>query len=563
MTKSRVRERLTHEEGDDLDAIIVGSGIGGLTAGALLTKLGKRVLVVEKHYNFGGCATVFHRVGNAYEFDVGVHHIGDCGPNGVVPRILRWLGIDDLTWTEQDPSGHDRFVFPDLTVKFPKGMEEFRRNLIAAFPAEENGVDRFLTFVSRIGDVMSVRDAPWRLLTVLPQSFTLLRKQNATLGEFLRECTQDEKLRAVLAAQLGIYHLPPSRSSLLCHAGVVAHWLHGSYTPEGGGQILSDKLLDVIEQGGGSILLRTSVNKILVEKGRAIGVELSNKRQGTFRRFARSVVSNADYKRTLLTLIGREHLPAGDAERIEKLEMSTGLFVVYLGVKRDLSKEGMTNCNIRLFPDYDLESNYKVIEQGGFPERPHLYFSNASLRSPNDPKVAPPGVTNLQLMTAVPSGLESWGITRAELESGAYRANPTYLETKRMFAARVIAEAERLFPDLARDIVYQEMSTPISAERFIGAENGTSYGLAAIPSQFLMKRPGARTPIKNLFTCGASTRSGLGVFGAMNSAVDAVGALLNKPFFASRVLSNRVAFDTWDGQAEQPRRLSTGQAGAV
>jgi phytoene dehydrogenase-like protein len=554
---------LTHEEVDDLDVIIVGSGIGGLTAGALLTKLGRRVLVVEKHYNFGGCATVFHRVGNAYEFDVGVHHIGDCGPNGVVPRILRWLGIDDLTWTEQEPSGHDRFVFPDLTVKFPKGMGEFRRNLIEAFPAERAGIDRFLNFVAGVGDVISVRDSPWRLLMVLPQLLTLLRKQNATLGEFLSECTQDIRLQAVLAAQLGIYHLPPSRSSLVCHAAVVGHWLHGSYTPQGGGQILSDRLLDVIEEGGGRILLRTSVNKILLEKGRAVGVELSNKRQGKFKRFARNVVSNADYKRTLLSLVGREHLPAGEAERVEKLEMSTGMFVVYLGIKRDLSKEGMANCNIRLFPDYDLESNYKVIAQGGFPERPHLYFSNATLRSPHDPKVAPPGITNLQLMTAAPSSLESWGITRAELDSGGYRENPTYLETKGMFAARVIAEAERLFPNLARDIVYQETSTPISTERFIAAENGTSYGLAATPSQFLMRRPGARTSINNLFTCGASGRTGLGVFGSMNSALDAVGALLNQPFFVSRVLSNRVAFDTWDSQPNPPHLLPNGQVGTT
>jgi len=554
MDAVNTKNRLIDVENEPYDAIVIGAGIGGLTTGAILARLGQKVLVIEKHYNAGGCATVFNRLGSAYEFDVGVHHIGDCGPNGDVPRILRWIGIDNLMWTEQYPSGFDKAVFPDMTFDFPKGAENFKENLIKRFPQEKAGIERYIKMVKQTDAVMGVRENPMSLLWVLPRSWNVLRWVNSTLGAFLDKCTTNPQLRAVLAAQLGVYHQPPSRSSLACHVGMTAHFLKGSYYPEGGGQTLSNKLVDAIEKVGGKVLLRTSADKILIENGRAVGVELSNKRQGTIRKYAKNIISNADYKRTMLRLVGEEHLSKAEAEKIKSLEMSPALFVVYLGVQRDLAKDGMTNSNLRIFPDYDLETNYQLINKGQFPERPHLYVSNATLRSPHDPKVAPPGITNLQLMTPAPSSPETWGLTQEEVDSGAYQQNPIYQERKRMFAERVIAEAERVFPGLKADIVYQEASTPISAQRFISSENGTSYGLSIIPSQFLLQRPGPKSSIKGLYLCGASTRSGHGIFGSMNSALDAVAAIIGNPFFVAKVLSARTKYKTWD---EARRYLTT------
>jgi phytoene dehydrogenase-like protein len=106
------------------DVIVVGAGMGGLTAAALLTRQGKRVLVVDQHAVAGGNATIFKRSG--YEFDVGLHYIGGCHPDGPIPRILRAAGVDDVEFEELDPDGFDTLVFPDFEFRIPKGIDRYR-----------------------------------------------------------------------------------------------------------------------------------------------------------------------------------------------------------------------------------------------------------------------------------------------------------------------------------------------------------------------------------------------------------------------------------------------------
>src|SRR3990172_5153689 len=117
----------------DADAVVVGSGLGGLTAAAYLAALGKRVLDAERDSKVGGCGGVFTM--NSYEFDIGLHYIGDCGPDGMIPSVLGPLGID-LTFREMDPDGFDTVIFPDQTFRFPKGVDAFRERLLEAFPAQ-------------------------------------------------------------------------------------------------------------------------------------------------------------------------------------------------------------------------------------------------------------------------------------------------------------------------------------------------------------------------------------------------------------------------------------------
>lgn len=127
-------DRFRSLDRDHFDVVIVEAGTGGLTAGALWTRFGKSVLVLDRHYVAGGNATVFRRKG--YEFDVGIHYIGDCGPDGVVPRILRAAGVEGVTFREMDPDGFDTFLFPDFTFRVSKGFEKFCKRLVELFPRE-------------------------------------------------------------------------------------------------------------------------------------------------------------------------------------------------------------------------------------------------------------------------------------------------------------------------------------------------------------------------------------------------------------------------------------------
>jgi phytoene dehydrogenase-like protein len=519
-------DRVRKLENDRYDVIVVGTGIGGLTAAALLAKRGKSVLVLDMHYALGGCATVFRRRG--YEFDVGVHYIGDCGEDGLVPRILRGAGVEDLQFLEMDPDGFDTLVFPDFRFTIPRGLEAFRSRLLEAFPSEARGIDRYTKLLRQVWSLMSIPADPSSALRILPRSLLALRYLNATVAEFLDTCTRDVRLRAVLTGQLGVYHQPPSRASLAGHAGVSMHFLQGSFYPQGGGQALSDGLAAAIESHGGKILLRTTARSFLIEDGRVRGVEIENPHLG--RRVLRApvVISNADIKRTLLKLVGAENLPAAAVRKTRQYEMAPAMGVVYLGVARDLSAEGVRNSNFRIYPGYDHEPTYKAVGLGAFPENPPVFIGIASLKDPLNPDVAPPGITNMQLMSIVPSFPESWGTTAAEVESGEYRKNPRYLTVKERYEQTLLSAAETIFPGIGRQIAYREVSTPLTVSRYTGASMGTSYGLAMIPAQFLLRRPGPRTDIEGLYLCGASLRTGHGIFGAMSSGVEAAAQVVGR-----------------------------------
>jgi all-trans-retinol 13,14-reductase len=532
MMKTEAIDRYQEYKTEKYDAIVVGGGIGGLTTAALLSQRGLSVLVLEMHYELGGCATVFGRKGKGqgYEFDVGLHYIGDCAKGGLIPRILHSAGVNDIDFLEQDPGGFDTLYFPDFQFRIPRGVDNFRERLVEAFPAEVKGIDRYIKLLRQVWEIMGIHARPTTALRVLPKSLLALRYLNATVGEFLDTCTNDPRLRAILTGQLGVYHQPPSRASLMGHAGVSMHFLQGSFYPAGGGQVLSDRLAESIEGKGNKILLRTKVQRVLLEGGRAVGVEFSNNALGVRRAYAPIVISNADLKRTMLNLVGEQNLSSGVARKTREYEMSPGMGIVYLGVKRDFAKEGLANTNLRIYPSYDYESSYEDVQKGIFPDRPHVFVGNASLKDPHNPNVAPPGVSNIQLMSVTPSSFKSWNITEAEYENGTYRKNKGYLEAKERFAESVIKETERVLPGLSNDIVFKEVSTPITLMRYTDASNGTSYGMSLLPSQFLHRRPGAKTEIKGLYLCGANLRSGHGIFGAMTSGVEAAASVVGKGF---------------------------------
>lgn len=513
---------------DRVDVIIIGAGIGGLTAAAILAKHGRSVMVIEKHYALGGCATVFSRVGKGqgYDFDVGLHYIGDCGPGGLIPRILNGAGVDDIHFLEQAPDGFDTLYFPDFSFKIPRGAETFRASLLSAFPNEATGIHRYLALLYQVWALMGLHSEPLSAFRVLPKSLLALRYLNATVAEFVATCTRDPRLKAILTGQLGVYHQPPSRASLMGHAGVTMHFLHGSFYPAGGGQVLSDRLAEVIESHGNKILLRATVQRILTKNGRVVGVEFNSNALGLRTAYACNVISNADIKHTLLNLLGDGALDAGAAAKVRHYDMAPAMGVVYLGVKRDLAKEGMANTNLRIYPDYDFEETYREAAQGVFSTRPHVFVGNASLKDPHNPKVAPAGVMNMQLMSLAPSNFAAWKVTEADYADGSYRKNRGYQQVKEEFAARVISETERVIPGLSNDIVFKEIATPLTVMRYTGASNGTSYGISMIPSQFLHRRPGAKTAIKGLLLAGASLRTGHGIFGAMTSGVEAASILL-------------------------------------
>jgi all-trans-retinol 13,14-reductase len=517
-----------------VDVAIVGSGLGGLVAGAYLAQRGLRVACFDSHYTAGGCATQFSRGPRAgrYHFDVGLHYIGDCAEGGAIPRILGELAVP-VGFVPMDQGGFDTLIFPDFRFRIPASLEVYRERLAAMFPREARGIDRYVALVAsvmRAGQAMERRGRPplGQLPRLLLDGITLGPHRGATIADVLSGMVRDERLKAVILGQSGDYGLPPSEVSAMLHLGLAGHYFRGAYYPKGGGQVIADGLAARIEALGGGVHLRQGVERILVRDGRAQGVLLAPK-AGEPSRLVRAgvVLSNADMTRTLLELVGPEHLPASWVTRARGFKMAAALFMTFLGVKGDLGALGMASTNYWQFDGYDFESFYKGYGGRGPFEAKGCYITSASLKDPDSASLhAPPGVGNVEVMTVVPGELERWGVSAADVDGWGYRKSDAYRLQKETLEQDMINRLDRLFPGAASRVVFRESATPVSHSRYTRASGGTGYGLAATPDQFLANRPGSRGPLERLYLCGASTRAGHGIVGAMRSGEQAARRIL-------------------------------------
>ncbi|MEE2829050.1 MAG: NAD(P)/FAD-dependent oxidoreductase [Myxococcota bacterium] len=504
------------------DVILVGCGLGGLTTGAYLSRLGYKVACFDQHYVAGGCATAFARGGsnNRYHFDVGLHYIGDCGPQGPIPSILGELGRE-LEFIPMDQDGFDTLIFPDFTFRVPADRDLYRQRLLDLFPEEKRGIDRYVRFLTEIDGLVDRMVFPNKVHPLAFLWFTATRGRlgaswsSKTLSSFLDTCTDNMQLKAVLSGQNGDYGIAPERVAAGLHAGVANHYFHGAYYPRGGGQAISDLLAAEIEARGGSIHLRCGIDRILVEGGRAVGVRTEDGRHGVREIRADAVVSNADLIRTLTELVGHQHLPSRWSRQLERFEMAEALFITYLGVTADMKAKGMKATNYWQFDTYDFDAAYRTAKESSVIEPTAAYITSASLKEPDSTHHAPEGVTSLEIMTLVPGQPERWGAEPGRIEGWDYKKNDRYLSTKEALEENLIGRLEALFPGTAESIVFKESATPMTHTRFTRASAGTSYGLANTPSQFQKNRPGYRGPIDGLYLTGSSTRAGHGIYGVM------------------------------------------------
>ncbi|MCZ7577880.1 MAG: NAD(P)-binding protein [Dehalococcoidia bacterium] len=179
------------------DVVVVGSGLGGLTAAAYLAALGRRVAVLEQHYVAGGNAHVFRRM-KKFEFDVGVHYVGDCGPNGGVTQAFRGLGLDTkIEWVELDPDGFDTLIFPGLTFKVPASWDLYRERLVAAFPDDESAIHSCIDILQAVNQQQGKIKLPVDqadLPRLMQEAPAFLQWGMRTLGDLFEACGVGQRL---------------------------------------------------------------------------------------------------------------------------------------------------------------------------------------------------------------------------------------------------------------------------------------------------------------------------------------------------------------------------------
>jgi prolycopene isomerase len=482
------------------DAVVIGAGLGGLSAAGYLARAGHTVVVLEHHTVPGGYAHEFKRRG--FRFEGALHALDGAGRGGGLQPILDDLGVlDRVEFTEIDPFYTARF--PDLEITAPADLSDYLHELKEAFPAESVGIEDLFAAVGLVASD-TVRYSEERTSGGRPNAMEVMERYPNMAQAFSRDWQTfmatyigDARLQAVVSTLWGYFGLPPSQVS----AGLFSLALHsyhtsGAWYPRGGSQAMSRAIVEGIVQRGGSVHFRHRVTRIDVEGGRAVAVQTDR----GLRVEADVVVSNASPAATV-AMVGREHFEEAFLSSVERDVPALSNLVVYLGVDRDLASEGWDFHEFFLADSYDLDAEYEAMAAGDF-SRTGMVIANYT---DADPGCAPDGHSVLVMMSLAPWDYRNvWGTTGDLID---YSENPDYLRIKDEAADRLIDRAESLIPGLRDSIVVKEVGTPLTNVRYGLSPEGSIYGRQQTVENLLNRRS-PKTPIPNLFLAGAWVAGG-------------------------------------------------------
>ena len=493
------------------DAIVIGAGLGGLSAATMLAKNGLEVLLLERHNVPGGYATSFVR--GRYEFEVALHELSNIGPKdlrGGLYRYLEYLGVAAKVEFLIAPHLY-RSIFPGLDVTLPVGREAFEGTLGELFPHESRGIHRFLDRIFGMGRdfarIVKERGVGNRLS--MPFRFPdFFRYLPTKWGDVLNRDVKDPLARAVLSQYWGYVGLPPSQVSFLYLAMTLAGYIRrGPAFPVGRSQALSNAFVKTFEELGGEVCMNCGAHKIVTQNGRVCGVITDGEEEIQ----ADWIVSNADPVTACRDLIGFDKVPPRFFTRLRSSEVAASSFNVYMGVDRSSAELGLTEHEVFLNADHDFDRHYEGTRNLEAPEALAVACYNAVY-----PDVSPKG-TCIVVLTALKYG-EPW-----------YDIPPEqYVDTKNRIGDAMIAMAEKVFPGLREYTEVVEVSTPLTNMRYAGSMGGSIYGFNQPPRDNMVWRMGQRGPLEGLYFVGAWTQPGGGFEPCMMSGQMAGGAILSK-----------------------------------
>ena len=520
-----------HELADKYDYIFIGSGIGCLSAAAILSKEGKKVLVLERHYTAGGYTHIFKRKG--YEWDVGIHYIGEMGrKRSLTKKLFDYITDSKLEWADMGDV-YDRVVVGDKIYDLVKGVENLKNNLKSYFPGEEEAIDTYINLVfeaSKTSRNFFMEKALPPLMSKVSGGFMrggFLKHSNRTTLEVLQELTDNQELIKVLTAQYGDYGLPPAQSSFAMHAMLVRHYFAGGFFPIGGSARLVDTIDPVIEAGGGTILISADVEKIIVEGNKAVGVRMADGKE--FR--ANTIVSGAGIINTWMKLMPEELVKKHKLEeQVQKVNPSVAHICLYVGLKGSPEELQLPKANYWIYPedlshDEAVERYQKDISQ----EFPVVYISFPASKDP-DWTNRYPDKSTIDIITMIPYEIfEKWEDTRWKKRGEEYDA------LKESLSQRLLEALYKREPQLLGKVDYYELSTPLTTKHFINYDKGEIYGLDHTPERFKLKFLRPHTPVKNLFLTGQDIMT-VGVGGALASGLVTASAITRQNL-VNKVLS--------------------------
>ncbi len=494
--------------------MIVGSGLGGLICGAILSKEGLSVCIIEKNEQIGGSLQTFKREGHT--FDTGVHYIGGLEPGQNLHQIFRYCGImDRLELVHMDKEGFDVVLFKNDSKEYAYGMgyENFIRVMSAQFPDETATIKQYCNDIRKICDDIPLYNL--KPIGTYPEAELFMRSAKT----YFENLTPNAKLRSVLAGTNLLYAGIGDKTPLYVHALVVNSYIESSMKCKVGGDQIAKLLARVIKENGGDVFRKKKVARFHVEEGLIQYVELEDGEKIHGNTF----ISNI-HPATTLQMLETDLIRSAYRNRIKSLENSVSIFVVYIILKPGTWK--YRNQNFYYHAQDDVWATIHHTEENW----PQVFAMFECVPQHNSEFTEAMTVMSYMRFDEVAEWADSFNTTLDESERGE-----SYQAFKERKAQRLFDEIETKFPGFRSCIKSYYTSSPLSYRDYIGSDDGNMYGIVKDFNDPMKTMITSKTKVPNLLLTGQNVNLH-GVLGVSVSAVITCSMLLGREYLINKIL---------------------------